>query len=150
MNDASETRSVFILGGGASLGAHQVGAIKYLDEIGIKPDVLVCSSIGVINACVYGSGGVVALEEAWGNFRSLPTLLPSLKDNPLTGLSFLSMHRASAALEELSVTFEGAGDQAKGLFRPSVDCIMFTRDEVGFCPVCRRSIERVINLLAAA
>lgn len=41
--------------------------------------------------------------------------------------------------------FEGAGYQARGLFRPSADCIMFTRDEVGFCPVCRRAIERVID-----
>ncbi len=44
--------------------------------------------------------------------------------------------------------FEGAGYQANGLYRPSVDCIMFTRDEVGFCPVCRRGIERIIDLLA--
>jgi len=42
--------------------------------------------------------------------------------------------------------FEGASYQAKGLYRPSADCIMFTRDEVGFCPVCSRAIERVIDL----
>jgi hypothetical protein len=42
--------------------------------------------------------------------------------------------------------FEGASYQARGLFRPSVDCIMFTRDEVGFCPVCSRAIETVIDL----
>jgi hypothetical protein len=42
--------------------------------------------------------------------------------------------------------FEGAGYQAKGLYRPAADCIMFTRDEVGFCPVCRRAIERIIDL----
>jgi hypothetical protein len=42
--------------------------------------------------------------------------------------------------------FEGAMYQAQGLYRPSTDCIMFTRDEVGFCPVCRRAIERVIDL----
>ena len=29
---------------------------------------------------------------------------------------------------------------------PQADCIMFTRDEVGFCAVCRRAIERVIDL----
>jgi predicted acylesterase/phospholipase RssA len=97
---AGEERRVFILGGGAVLGAHQVGAMKYLDEAGIKPDVLICSSIGVINGCVYGSGGVVALEEAWKNFRTLPILLPSLKDNPITGYSLVSMDRAAAALEE--------------------------------------------------
>ena len=42
--------------------------------------------------------------------------------------------------------FEGAGYEAQGLYRPSIDCIMFTRDRVGFCPVCRRALTRVIDL----
>jgi hypothetical protein len=42
--------------------------------------------------------------------------------------------------------FEGAMYQAKGYYRSQVDCIMFTRDEVGFCAVCRRAIERIIDL----
>ncbi|MDX1503968.1 MAG: M64 family metallopeptidase [Thermoanaerobaculia bacterium] len=42
--------------------------------------------------------------------------------------------------------FEGASYQPEGLYRPAADCIMFTRDEVGFCAVCRRAIERVIDL----
>ena len=41
--------------------------------------------------------------------------------------------------------FEGAGYESKGLYRPRTDCIMFSRDKVGFCPVCRRAIERVID-----
>lgn len=40
--------------------------------------------------------------------------------------------------------FEGAGYLAKGLYRPQVDCIMYTRHMV-FCRVCRRSIEDVID-----
>jgi hypothetical protein len=44
--------------------------------------------------------------------------------------------------------FEGAIYEAKGYYRPQTDCIMFTRDEVGFCAVCRRAIERVIALYA--
>jgi len=102
MNDqaSGRQRRVFILGGGAGLGAHQVGALKYLDERGIKPDVLICSSIGVINGCIYGSGGVVALEEAWRNFYSLPVLMPSWRDNPLRGMSLFSMDRLSQRLEE--------------------------------------------------
>jgi len=43
-------------------------------------------------------------------------------------------------------TFEGAIYEAKGYYRPQVDCIMFTRDEVPFCAVCRRALETVINL----
>jgi hypothetical protein len=44
--------------------------------------------------------------------------------------------------------FEGAMYEAKGFYRPQADCIMFTRDEVGFCVVCRRAIDRVIALYA--
>jgi hypothetical protein len=44
--------------------------------------------------------------------------------------------------------FEGALYEAAGYYRPQADCIMFTRDEVGFCAVCRRAIERVIALYA--
>ena len=42
--------------------------------------------------------------------------------------------------------FEGAGYEARGLYRPQADCIMFTRDEVGFCKVCSRAISRVIDM----
>jgi hypothetical protein len=41
--------------------------------------------------------------------------------------------------------FEGANYEAKGYFRPEVDCIMFTRYDK-FCAVCRRAIERVIGM----
>ena len=41
--------------------------------------------------------------------------------------------------------FEGAGYRGKGLYRPTTDCIMFTRNRERFCPVCARAIERVID-----
>jgi hypothetical protein len=44
--------------------------------------------------------------------------------------------------------FEGASYEAKGLYRPEADCIMFTRDKVGFCRVCRRAISRIIDMHA--
>jgi IgA peptidase M64/peptidase M64-like protein len=44
--------------------------------------------------------------------------------------------------------FEGAMYEAKGYYRPQVDCIMFSRNDVPFCAVCRRAIERVIALYA--
>jgi hypothetical protein len=42
--------------------------------------------------------------------------------------------------------YEGASYEPVGLYRPEIDCIMFTRDEVGFCRVCRRAIEEIIDL----
>jgi NTE family protein len=93
-------KRVFILGGGAALGAHHVGALKLLEEEGIRPDAIVGSSIGVINACCYATGGVAQLERAWRNFSSLPRIVsPSLRHNPLVGLSLFSMDRLTDAVE---------------------------------------------------
>lgn len=41
---------------------------------------------------------------------------------------------------------EGAGYAAQGLFRPSVDCIMFSKSlQPGFDPVCQKAIQDVIQ-----
>jgi hypothetical protein len=45
--------------------------------------------------------------------------------------------------------FEGANYEARGYYRPQTDCIMFSRDRVPFCDVCRHAIERVIDLYAS-
>ncbi|MHB8800256.1 MAG: M64 family metallopeptidase [Thermoanaerobaculia bacterium] len=44
--------------------------------------------------------------------------------------------------------YEGAAYEAKGLYRSSADCIMFTRTTGGFCPVCRKALEKVIDSYA--
>ena len=41
--------------------------------------------------------------------------------------------------------FEGANYEAKGYYRPEINCIMFTRYDK-FCAVCRRAIERIIAM----
>jgi IgA Peptidase M64/Peptidase M64 N-terminus len=43
--------------------------------------------------------------------------------------------------------FEGANYEARGYYRPELNCIMFTRIDT-FCAVCRRAIERVIDTYA--
>jgi len=40
---------------------------------------------------------------------------------------------------------EGAGYAAKGLFRPAVDCLMFTKGTKPFCKVCEEAVIRVIK-----
>ncbi len=42
--------------------------------------------------------------------------------------------------------FEGAMYEARGVYRPEVDCIMFSRNQVGFCRVCQRALGRIIDL----
>jgi hypothetical protein len=46
--------------------------------------------------------------------------------------------------------FEGAMYEARGYYRPQVDCIMFTRNAVPFCAVCRRALSMVIDLYTAS
>ncbi len=44
--------------------------------------------------------------------------------------------------------FEGAMYEARGFYRPEIDCIMFTRTDQ-FCKVCRRAIEQVIRMYSS-
>jgi hypothetical protein len=41
--------------------------------------------------------------------------------------------------------FEGAMYEARGYYRPEIDCIMFSRTD-HFCKVCRAAIERIIKM----
>jgi hypothetical protein len=41
--------------------------------------------------------------------------------------------------------FEGAMYEARGYYRPEIDCIMFSRSDK-FCRVCREAIERIIKM----
>ncbi len=42
--------------------------------------------------------------------------------------------------------FEGAGYEARGLYRPEAECIMGSRKITTFCRVCQRAINRIIDL----
>jgi NTE family protein len=59
----------FVLSGGGSRGALQVGALQVLIEEGIKPDLIVGSSVGAINGAALAVGpdavGLEQLEQFW-------------------------------------------------------------------------------------
>ena len=63
----------FVLSGGGSLGAIQVGMLKGLLEEGIRPDFLVGTSVGAVNAAwIAGrpeADGAAQLSEIWGHLR---------------------------------------------------------------------------------
>ena len=44
--------------------------------------------------------------------------------------------------------FQGANYDAQAYYRPEIDCVMFTRDEVPFCAVCRHALDEVIDRFA--
>lgn len=60
--------------------------------------------------------------------------------------TFESELLSSAELAGKIGAFEGSNYAAKGSYRPQVDCIMFSRNDVPFCAVCTRGLEQVIDL----
>ena len=65
--------TAFVLSGGASLGAVQVGMLRALLERGVVPDLIVGSSAGALNgAWLAGRPSVAGVEELariWGSIR---------------------------------------------------------------------------------
>ncbi|WP_326824612.1 patatin-like phospholipase family protein [Streptosporangium sp. NBC_01756] len=62
--------TAFVLGGGGVLGAHEVGMLRALDEAGIKPDVIVGTSVGALNGVMLAAApgdAVAALTELWSS-----------------------------------------------------------------------------------
>ncbi|MDT8440854.1 MAG: patatin-like phospholipase family protein [Desulfuromonadales bacterium] len=68
-----QQRTAFVFAGGGSLGAIQVGMLKALAAREVRPDLLVGSSVGAINAAYYAadptSQGVAGLEAIWTSLR---------------------------------------------------------------------------------
>ncbi len=63
----------FVLSGGASLGAVQVGMLAALARRGIGPDILIGSSAGALNAAFIATGAwpenIRELERIWLGLR---------------------------------------------------------------------------------
>jgi NTE family protein len=78
-----EKCTAFVLGGGGSRGALQVGAMRALLEAGITPDLLVGTSIGAVNAAglaLWGvnMNGLNALEDTWRDMAGVQILDPRM------------------------------------------------------------------------
>lgn len=62
-------KTAFVLAGGGSLGAVQVGMLKALHRAQITPDLVVGASVGAINAAYYAAhpdgSGIAQLERIW-------------------------------------------------------------------------------------
>ncbi len=41
--------------------------------------------------------------------------------------------------------FEGAGYSSRGLYRPMLDCIMFSKGDKPFCRVCNNAVRKVLT-----
>jgi NTE family protein len=60
--------TAFVLGGGGLLGAHEVGMLRALADAGVRPDLVVGTSIGALNGVIVAAdpvGGASRLSRMW-------------------------------------------------------------------------------------
>jgi NTE family protein len=60
--------TAFVLGGGGLLGAHEVGMLRALAEAGVRPDLVVGTSVGAINGVLVAAdpaGAAARLSRMW-------------------------------------------------------------------------------------
>ena len=64
----ARVKTAFVLGGGGVLGAHEVGMLRALSEAGIRPDLVVGTSVGAINGAFVAAdpdGAAAWLGQVW-------------------------------------------------------------------------------------
>jgi NTE family protein len=147
----------FVLAGGGSLAASQVGTLRALTEAGITADLVVGSSAGAINAYCYAEhpteAGLDRLSRLWCGLRRRD-VFPFRLDQILAGLAgrrdgvvapdrfrdYLRQHVGSADLADATVpTYLVATDLAAGepvVFSsgPVVDVLMASAAMPGVFP----------------
>jgi NTE family protein len=129
----------FVLGGGGSRGALQVGALRALIEAGMQPDLLVGTSVGAMNAAYLALHGInlaglSALEQAWQD-ASLSCLLNP--NHSWLTLRALLDHPDDHAIKCLRTFFQAHGAVPSLRFAdiPEVQLALVAADLNTGCPV---------------
>jgi NTE family protein len=153
-------KRAFVLSGGASLGAIQVGMLRALFERGIAPDLVVGTSAGAINgAYIAGHEPSVATADALGEIWRGTRRGKVFPANPLTGFvgfigrsdhlvpegnlrRILERHIAAERLEQMRVPLHVvvtdvlSGQELRLSHGPSVDSVLASAAIPGvFAPV---------------
>jgi NTE family protein len=93
--------TAFVLGGGGLLGAHEVGMLRALTELGVEPDIVLGTSIGALNGAFFAAeptrDGVRRLIDVWDRANH-------------TGLSALTMARRVSTLARTGTHVQRVAD----------------------------------------
>ena len=113
-------RTAFVLTGGGSLGAVQVGMMAALHEHGIDPHVVVGTSVGAVNAAYLAGPGttegrLAALSDLWTQMRRKDVFVANPKRWVHAALGGVPSVFSSRPLRELLATQLGYGvfDEAR-------------------------------------
>lgn len=98
-----------VLVGGGAKGAYQVGALQYLAELGLQPQIIAGTSIGALNGAVLASSGgfpqsVRRLSELWKQLARADILRPHSGVESIVNLKQRGYEDAKRCLEPIIQT----------------------------------------------
>ncbi|WP_332816089.1 patatin-like phospholipase family protein [Ramlibacter sp.] len=99
MSGSTREKTAFVLAGGGSFGAIQVGMLRELVAHGVVPDLVIGASVGALNGihfcCDPTPAGVARLEAVWCGLRRSDVF-------PLSPRQLLGLFRGAASLVDPS------------------------------------------------
>lgn len=121
---AMPPRTAFVLGGGGRWGAVEVGMLQALDDAGVRPDLILGTSVGAFNGSVIaarpGSEGVDRLMGLWkeltgsrlfraglfDRIKKVATLQPGIYSSARLRSVLHHVHDPGARIEDLKIPFQ--------------------------------------------
>lgn len=117
-------RTAFVFGGGGRWGAVEVGMLQALEEVHIRPDLVLGTSVGAFNGSVIaddaGPGGVKRLTDLWNEISgsaifkgglvdrmmNVATMKPAIHETNELRLILQHVHGADRRIEDLETPFQ--------------------------------------------
>ena len=166
--DKVDEVNAFVLGGGGVLGAAEVGMLRALLELGIRPDLVLGTSVGAINGALVAADptprAVARLTEVWTSLASSDVFGGSpvrrLRHVARTGThahpndplrDLLSSALGDARIEDLAVPFQCCAASieraSEHWFRsgPVVDAVLASSAVPGLLPPVRVGDEHFLD-----
>ena len=98
MSPRKKPKVALVLGSGAARGWAHIGVIHELAELGVRPDLIVGTSVGAVVCGAYASGNFKAFEEWVAELRRFEII--RLLDAKMTGGGFLQGKSLMGAISE--------------------------------------------------
>lgn len=122
----------FVLGGGGARGAMQVGAVRALLEAGLRPDLLVGTSIGAANAAALAlwgldAGGIERLEKVYEKVADDCMMDPRVAQFMIAAISRRPNHKGSRRIRRFLIS-EGLTPELRFKYLPDVRLAMVGAD----------------------
>lgn len=150
MPQTGNQRTAFVLAGGGSLGAVQVGMLKALVRLSVVPDFVVGASVGAINGTYFAmepnEQGVARLERVWLRLRRA-TIFPFSAASGLLAVFGRRDHLVTSAL--LRALIESELPRQK-LEDARIPCYVIATDVLTGGEIALASGPAVTALLASA